>query len=148
MLQYVTAASLAKQYINAYPDKPQGYNSAVVAAKKADKDTTWGLAIEPITIADTFLEKDTAARSKKLLFLNGYYELLYFMRYAKDTTRLEEYKRAIKLIDELLPYFPDPNGEENKYFTQTRTAISNAVEKFEKAKNAPAKPAAGSKPNK
>jgi len=147
--QYAVADSITKAYIAAYPDKTQGYNSAVIAAKKADKDTTWGLAIEPIAVADTFLEKDTAARSKKLLFLNGYYELLYFMRYAKDTTRLEEYKRAIKLIDELLPYFPDPNSEENKYFTQTRTAIANAVDKFEKSKNAPAaKPAAGSKPNK
>lgn len=148
MHQYLVADSFAKAYIAAYPDKPQGYNSSVVAAKKADKDTTWGLALGPIAVTDAFLEKDTAVRSKKLLFLNGYYELLYFMRYAKDTTRLEEYKRAIKLIDELLPYFTDPNSEENKYFTQTRAAIQTAVDKFEKNKNAPAKSSGGTKPNK
>ncbi|HWB26032.1 MAG TPA: hypothetical protein VG738_11160 [Chitinophagaceae bacterium] len=144
MQQYLLADSIAKAYIAAYPDKSQGYNSEVIAAKKADKDTTWGLALGPIATADKFFEADTSARSKKLLFLNGYYELLYFLRYAKDAPRIEEYKRAVQLIDELLPYFTDPNSEENKYFTQTRAAIQASIDKYEKGKQ---QSSSGTKPS-
>ncbi|HVX50676.1 MAG TPA: hypothetical protein VHB48_10995, partial [Chitinophagaceae bacterium] len=134
MQQYMLADSLSKAYIADYPDKTQGYNSDVIAAKKADKDTTWGLAIEPMAAANKFYEADTAARSKKLLFLDGYYELLYYLRYAKDLPRIEEYKKAVQLIDELLPFFPDTTSDENKYFTQTRAAIQASIDKYEKGR--------------
>lgn len=100
--------TLAKQYIVAYPDQPQGYSYAVQAAKLCDPDTTKGLAVEPIIKYNEILSKDLE-KNKTRIYGNLYYLLAYYNDYAKDYQKsFETAKKILELmpedkIKELLP---------------------------------------------
>ncbi len=95
------ADSIAKAYINVYPDKPQGYTIRVYAAKKADRDTSRGLAVGPITFANQFYWRDTATY-RKTIFANDYYLFIYYYHYCSLGERVERDKKAMEFLDEML----------------------------------------------
>jgi tetratricopeptide (TPR) repeat protein len=150
---YVVADSITQAYIKAFPNKAQGYSFRVLAAKKADEDTSKGLAVEPIKQYNEFLKRDTAASNKKTIFTNDYYLLVYYAEHAKDM------QKAITLTDEMMQVFPNPpGGEEYDFASKTKQALESALKKSQQpppskqpAGKSPgakpkAKPKAGSKP--
>ena len=143
--QYQTADSIGKAYVAAYPDKPQGYTIRVNAAKKADKDSTQGLAIEPITTANQFYYKDTTqAYAKQAIFGGDYYLFSYYYFHAKGMARIDQYKKAIIYLDDIL-LVTAPGSAEYNFAKDTGDKLKAAVAKYEASHN---KPAGTAKPNK
>jgi hypothetical protein len=143
MALYNTADSITKAYITDFSDKPQGYQFAVLAAKKADYDTSKGLFVQPIQATNRFLEKDLEA-NKKTIWNNDYFLLQY---YASKNVNLDS---ALALTEHMLTVLPKgtPEGD---YTAQTREALLNQKNPpAKKATAAPAKktPAATARPKK
>lgn len=141
---YTLTDSLAKAYIAAYPDKPQGYSALVNAAKKADKDSTKGLAIQPIATANEFYKKDTATTSKNLRFLNDYYMVFYYLYHEKASPRIDNYKKAVDICNEMKTYL-DPASDSYKFAESTAKQLQGAIDKVEKGGSKPASGGTGSK---
>lgn len=137
---YTLTDSIAKAYIAAYPDKPQGYSLLVNAGKKADKDSSQGLAVPAIAIANEFYKKDTATVSKNLRFLNDYYLVFYYLYHEKASPRIENYKKAVEICNEMKTYL-DPASDSYKFAESTAKQLQGAIDKVEKGSS---KPASGS----
>lgn len=129
---YATGDSITNQYIINFPDKPQGYSFRVLIAKRTDKDTSQGLALEPIERQNAFLQKDLTDANKKTLYANYTYLVLYYISYVKDMPRAEGYKKAIEIADKMLFLFPDTASEANQFATQIKTKLKNALDKSQK----------------
>ncbi len=124
--------TLGPKYIQAYPDKPQGYAYRVRAAKAIDTAASLGLAIEPITQQNDYLMKDTA-KNKKAIYLNYYYMLVYYNDKAKDISK------AIEMTEKMMALYT-PGTEEYTFAETTKKALQN--------KPAPKTPGKGSTPPK
>lgn len=133
---YGTADSVAKAYVAAYPDKPQGYNFRVIAAKKADVDSTKGLFIEPIQQQNDYFAKDLE-KNRKSLFSNHYFMLIYYNDKAKDT------QKAIEMTDKMLELFPTAGTEENSFATNTKNALVASLNKPKPPTKEPVAPKPG-----
>lgn len=133
--KYLLGDSVIQAYIEAYPNKPQGYSFRTRFAKMSDVDTTRGLALKPMEQQNEFLTKDTAADNKKSIFINDYYLLIYYAQYAKDLPKEEEYKKAIAVTEQMKVLYPDPNSEEFKFAETTGKQLQSTLDKFEKSKN-------------
>ena len=131
---YPTADSIAKAYIAAYPDKPQGYTFRVIAAKKADIDSTKGLFIEPITQQNEYYAKDIE-KNRKSIFGNHYFMLVYYNDKAKDT------QKAIEMTDKMIELYPNA-GEENTFATSTKAALTAQLNRPKPQPKQPAAPKA------
>lgn len=130
---YPMGDSITNAYIQAFPDKPQGYSYRVLIAKKADKDTSKGLALEPMRQQNDYLAKEMSESGKKTIFSNYYYMLFYYTQYAKGITRVEGYQQAIAVAEKMMELYPDAASEENKFAQQTKTQLQGALDQFEKA---------------
>lgn len=119
--EYPTAIELSKKYLAAFPEKPQPYSFLKRAALSSDPDTSKGLALEPLDYLDSFYAKDKE-KNKKQIFLNLYYRLQYYVNKAK------ELDKALEVTDKMLLLYPEP-GEENKYATDTKGTIAEALNK-------------------
>jgi hypothetical protein len=135
-VKYMTADSVLQAYSAAYPEKPQGYSFRTRFAKMADKDSTRGLALDPIMTQNKFLATDTAAASKKTLFNNYYYLLIYYAQYAKDLPKEQEYQKAIDVTNQMKQLYSDPNSEEYQFADKTGKSIQANLDKFNKSKAA------------
>jgi tetratricopeptide (TPR) repeat protein len=139
--QYALADSVSKAYIATYPDKPQGYTLRVSAAKKADKDSSQGLALEPIKTANQFYYKDSAASyAIPSIKSNFYYLVSYYLNKVKGMPKIEQYRNAAAIFDEIIAVSV-PGSEENKIATDNRDKLRGAVTKYDAAHGG-AKPAA------
>jgi Tfp pilus assembly protein PilF len=134
--KYLIGDSVIMLYVNAYPDKPQGYSFRTRFAKMSDVDTTRGLAVAPIQQYNEFLSKDTSADSKKSMFANYYYLLLYYAQYATDVPKEQEYQRAIDVTEKMKAIYPDPNTDEYKFADGTGKTLQSSLDKFNKSKAA------------
>ncbi|RXK83189.1 tetratricopeptide repeat protein [Filimonas effusa] len=126
------ADSITNAYITAFPDKPQGYSYRVLIAKKADRDSTQGLALPAIEQYNAFLMKDSVA-NKKVVYLNDYYLLIYYTQYVKNISKEEGYKKAIEIAGKMQGLYPDAASEENKFATQTKNQLQSALDRYEKS---------------
>jgi predicted Zn-dependent protease len=133
-VKYMLGDSIILAYINAYPDKPQGYQIETRYAKAADRDSTRGLAIAPIERYNDFLAKDTAAGNKKTIFTNYYYMLIYYAQYAKDLPKEQEYQKAIDVTGKMKQIFSDPGSEEYQFADKTGKQIQTTLDKYNKSK--------------
>lgn len=122
--------SLAPKYIQAFPDKPQGYAFYVRAAKALDTAGTLGLAIEPINRQNEFLMKDTA-KNKKAIYLNYYYQLLYYGEKAKE----KDLPKAIALTEKMMALYPE-GSEEYNFAKTTGEALKKSLER-QRGRNTP-----------
>ncbi|MBA4196068.1 MAG: hypothetical protein C0459_00810 [Chitinophaga sp.] len=125
---YVQTMTVSDKYIAAFPDKPQGYSFKVRAAKALDTTTTPGIAIAAIDQQNEFLMKDVE-KNKKTIFINLYYELVYYGDKAKD------YAKGIEVCDKMLTLYPTP-GEENDFAVKQKEVLTKAAAGPQK----PAKP--------
>ena len=134
--KYMLGDSVIQAYALAYPDKPQGYSFRTRFAKISDRDSTRGLAVDPITSQNEFLLKDTGATNKKTVFANYYYLLIYYAQYAKDLPKEQEYQKAIDITTKMKTIFTDPNSEEYQFADKTGRQIQTTLDKYNKSKAA------------
>lgn len=114
---YPKTMEIAKKYIAAFPDKPQGYSFNVKAAKSIDSVT----AIEPLNQQDSFyMRSPDSATNKRYVFQNLYFMLTVY----GDITK--EYKKALEVTDKMLELFPEA-GEENTFALKTRDQLRKAL---------------------
>jgi len=119
---YVKTISYSKDYMNAFPDKPQPYAFLKKAAISSDPDTSKGLAIEPLNYLDSVYMLRDSVKNKPEVFRNLYYMLQYYVYKAKDL------QKALEVTEKMLALYPAP-GEENKYALDTRKTIQDALKK-------------------
>jgi Flp pilus assembly protein TadD len=127
--------TLAPKYIQAFPDKPQGYAFRVRAAKAIDTAASLGLAIEPINQQNEFLMKDTA-KNKKAIYLNYYYMLVYYNDKAKDLNK------AIEMTDKMMALYA-PGTEEYTFAENTKKALQSRPAPRTQPRTTPSKPGGG-----
>jgi len=132
--KYILGDSIIQSYINAFPDKSQGYSFRTRYAKMSDRDSTRGLAVAPMEQYNEFLTKDTAAGNKKTMFNNYYYLLIYYAQYAKDLPKEQEYQKAIDVTEKMKTIYTDPNSEEYQFADKTGKQIKATLEKYQKSK--------------
>jgi hypothetical protein len=133
---YVATMEVAKNYIAAFPDKPQGYYFNVKAAKGIDTSASLGTAVEPILQQNEFLMKDTA-KNKKAVFNNLYYLLVYY------NDKLKETPKAIEICEKMIALYPTEGTEENSFAVKTKEALQKSI-----SKPSATKPAENTKPKK
>jgi Flp pilus assembly protein TadD len=133
--KYMLGDSVIQAYTLAYPEKPQGYSFRTRFAKISDKDTTRGLAVNPIQTQNKFLTTDTAADNKKTIFANDAYLLLYYAQYATSGEKADNYKKAIDVATEMMSMYPDTNSEEYKYAAGVKSQLQSALDKYQKSKS-------------
>ncbi len=121
MKSYMLADSITKAYIAAYPDKSQPYSFNVMAAKKADKDTSKGLAIGPINTYNDFLMKDTA-KNKKAIYINDYYLILYY-------NNANDMQKALDATNQMLMLYPQAGEENHDKALEIANVLSAALKK-------------------
>jgi hypothetical protein len=133
-VKYTLGDSIILAYVNAYPDKPQGYQLETRYAKTSDKDTSRGLAIAPIERYNEFLAKDTAAGNKKTIFTNYYFLLIYYAQYAHDLPKEQEYQKAIDITNKMKTIYTDPSSEEYQFADKTGKQLQTSLDKYNKSK--------------
>lgn len=125
---YVGTMAYAQKYIEAVPEKPQGYVFNVKSAKALDTTSNPGIAIEALLQYNTFLAKDSV-KNKNTLVSNLFYIFNYYANILKD------YPKALEYCDKILAIIP---GDAD--MTDARKVVEGRM-------NRPAtKPATGTKP--
>ena len=147
---YAATMEIAKNYIAAFPDKPQGYYFNVKAAKKIDTSATMGTAIEPMIQQneylykqDSLLSKDTVA-NKNALEANTstiYRNLCYMMGYYNDVQK--DVPKAIDCCEKIVGLYPDATSEQYKFAAHIKEVLQKSL-----AKPAGGKSGANPKPQK
>lgn len=95
----VNAAAVAKEYIAAFPDKPQGYTFNNKAAKLLDTSFALGLQFEAAKLQNEFFAKDPA--KYKQGFVQNYYTMMSYYNEIKDL------ENSIAMCDKVLEIIPD-----------------------------------------
>ena len=93
-----TAAAISKEYIAAFPEKPNGYSFNVKAARLLDTANNLGLIFEAVNLQNPILLKDPTKNKQALI--NNYYAL---MGYYNETKNFEQ---AIAMCDKVLELIP------------------------------------------
>jgi tetratricopeptide (TPR) repeat protein len=96
---YVQTMEIAKNYMVAFPDKPQGYSFNVRAAKAIDTANATGIWFAAAQKQNEYLIKDTVKNKQSLV--NNYYTLLGYYNDA-----LQEYPKALEICDSILLLLP------------------------------------------
>ncbi len=94
----VATTDIAKQYIAAFPDRPNGYSFNVKGAKLIDTANNLGIVFQAVTLQNEFLLKDPVKNKQALV--NNYYAM---MGYYNETKDLE---KAIGMCDKVLELMP------------------------------------------
>jgi tetratricopeptide (TPR) repeat protein len=133
---YAATMEIAKNYIAAFPDKPQGYYFNVKAAKGIDTGATLGTAVEPILQQDSFLvkanenlAKDTVANKKSIDRNTSilYSNLCYLMGYYNDVQN--DVPKAIEACDKILALYPDATTDQNKFAAHIKEVLEKSQSK-------------------
>lgn len=133
---YAATMEIAKNYIAAFPDKPQGYYFNVKAAKGIDTSATLGTAIEPILQQDSFLVKQNETLSKdsitnkKTIDRNTsilYSNLCYLMGYYNDVQK--DAPKAIEACEKIIALYPDVTSEQNKFAVHIKDVLQKSLSK-------------------
>lgn len=70
------------------------------------------------------------------MYVNDSYLAIYYANYAQGDKE-ENYKKAVAVATQMEGLYPDTNSEEYKYAENIRSQLQSAIDKYEKAKNAP-----------
>lgn len=92
--------NIAKGYIEAHPDKPNGYIFNVRAAKMVDTANATGVYFNAVSLHNEFLMKDPE-KNKQTLVNNFYIMLGYY------NDALQDYAKALEVCDKILQLIPD-----------------------------------------
>jgi len=138
---YVQTMGYAKDYMNAFPDKPQGYSFFRRSALAADPDTSKGIAMGALDVLDSLYSKDKV-KNKKQIFNNLYFQLSYYVYKTK------ELEKALEITDRMLDLYPEAGGEENKYALDTKATIQEGINKQKNPKSGTKSSGGGAAPPK
>ena len=95
------ATATAKEYVAAFPDKPNGYSMNVRAAKLLDTANNLGILFEAVNTQNEYLLKDPTKNKQTLI--NNYYTLIGYYNETKG------YENAVLMCDKVLELVPgDP----------------------------------------
>ena len=94
----VATSDFAKQYIAAFPDRPNGYSFNVKGARLVDTANNLGIQFQAVTLQNEFLLKDPV--KNKQAMVNNYYAM---MGYYNEVKELE---KAIEMCDKVLELLP------------------------------------------
>lgn len=89
---------IAKQYIAAFPDRPNGYSFNVKGAKLIDTANNLGIVFQAVTLQNEFLLKDPVKNKQALV--NNYYAMMGYYNEIKDL------EKAIAMCDKVLELMP------------------------------------------
>ena len=129
---------VAKQYVDAFPEKPQGYNFNTKGAALIDTANNQGILFEAVNFQNQFLLKDSVKNKQALI--NNYYTLIGYYNETKG------YENAVLMCDKVLELVPnDPTTLQAK-----AQFVKNAeiIKKMQSAKGAKAAAADTSEPKK
>ena len=93
------ASSTAKEYVAAFPEKPNGYSMNVRAAKLLDTANNLGILFEAVNTQNEFLLKDVTKNKQTLI--NNYYTLIGYYNETKG------YENAVLMCDKVLELVPE-----------------------------------------
>ena len=93
------ASSTAKEYVAAFPEKPNGYSMNVRAAKLLDTANNLGILFEAVNNQNEFLLKDVTKNKQTLI--NNYYTLIGYYNETKG------YENAVLMCDKVLELVPE-----------------------------------------
>jgi tetratricopeptide (TPR) repeat protein len=94
----VATSDFAKQYIAAFPDRPNGYSFNVKGARLVDTANNLGIQFQAVTLQNEFLLKDPV--KNKQLMVNNYYAMMGYYNEVK------ELDKAIEMCDKVLELLP------------------------------------------
>jgi tetratricopeptide (TPR) repeat protein len=124
----VTAAATAKEYITAFPEKPNGYNFNNKAAKILDSTHALGLQFEAAKLQNEFFAKDPS--KYKQGFVSNYYTMMGYYNENKD------FENAIAMCDKVLEIIPaEPQTVQIKEGLLKNWEIYKKMKSKEPAKN-------------
>ena len=93
------ASTTAKEYIAAFPEKPNGYSMNVRAARLLDTANNLGVLFEAVNVQNEFLLKDLTKNKQALI--NNYYTLIGYYNETKS------YENAVLMCDKVLEIVPE-----------------------------------------
>jgi tetratricopeptide (TPR) repeat protein len=93
------ASTTAKEYIAAFPDKPNGYSMNVRASKLLDTANNLGILFEATNTQNVYLLKDLTKNKQALV--NNYYNLIGYYNETKG------YENAVLMCDKVLELVPE-----------------------------------------
>ena len=150
---YEQTIALAKNYMVAYPDKPQPYSFFKRASLAADPDTSKGIAIANLYYLDSVLSAVDKEKHKREIFLNqGFIIYTYAnqvnamkknseLRPPSSTTATKSEilvqflalcQKAIDLADNMIALYPDPNDDNNKYAVGAKAEFQKNIDYYSK----------------
>jgi hypothetical protein len=94
----LATTEIAKQYIAAFPDKPNGYSFNVKGAKLIDTANNLGIQFQAASLQNEFLLK--AAVKNVQALVNNYYIMMGYFNEMKDL------EKAIGMCDKVLELMP------------------------------------------
>jgi len=116
------ASTTTKEYIAAFPEKPNGYSMNVRAAKLLDTANNLGILFEAVNIQNEFLLKDVAKNKQALV--NNYYTLIGYYNETKG------YENAVLMCDKVLELVP-----EDPTTLQAKAQFTKNIEIIKKMQN-------------
>ena len=144
---------LAKNYLTAYPDKPQPYTFLKRASLAADPDTSLGIAVAGLLYMDSMYASVSKEKYKKEILMNQgfiistYGSILNTMKRNHDlkppatvaaplTEILQQFlaicQKGQDLANEILATYPDPNDEYNKFATGAKAEFQKNIDYYSK----------------
>jgi tetratricopeptide (TPR) repeat protein len=91
-------SEFAKQYIAAFPERPNGYSFNVKGARLVDTANNLGIQFQAVTLQNEFLLKDPV--KNKQAMVNNYYSMMGYYNEVKDL------EKAISMCDKVLELLP------------------------------------------
>jgi predicted Zn-dependent protease len=133
-----TTAAISKEYIAAFPEKPNGYSYNVNAARLLDTANSLGILFEAVNTQNAFLLKDVEKNKQTLI--NNYYTLAGYYNETKA------YDNAVLMCDKVLELVPnDPTTMSAKASFAKNAEIMKKMQAGKGAKPATEDPAAPKK---
>jgi hypothetical protein len=94
----IATSEFAKQYIAAFPERPNGYSFNVKGARLIDTANNLGIQFQAVTLQNEFLLKDPV--KNKQAMVNNYYSMMGYYNEIKDL------EKAIGMCDKVLELMP------------------------------------------
>ncbi len=148
---YNQTIKIAKQYMIAFPGKPQPYAFFKRAALASDPDTSTGSAAMHLVYLDSIYAGLDTAKFKKDIFLNQYYILNYYIKRMVTLKNREDFKitsdgtktavvdeylatcqKVVDVTDSMIKAYPDPTDDNNKFATGLREDILKRIDYYSK----------------
>lgn len=150
---YVQTIALAKDYMVAYPDKPQPYSFFKKASLAADPDTSKGIAIANFYYLDSVYNAVNKEKYKTDIFNNQGFIVYTYANQINAMKRNPELKppvsvtatkseileqflalcqKAVDITDSMIALYPDPNSDNNKYAVGAKAEFQKNIDYYSK----------------